>query len=503
MAGPVHHPDGVVETHVSRLVFLGDRVYKVKKPVQFAFLDFSTVEARAEACLREVQLNRRLSPDVYLGVLEVVSPLGRSIEHVVEMRRMPPERRLATLVTEGDPDVVGHVRAVAHRIAAFHAGASRGAAIDRDASHDAVSEAWAGNLAEMAPSAVGPDAVFDPEVLAEVEHLAVRWLDGRAAVFADRLAGGHVVDGHGDLLCEDIFCLDDGPRILDCIEFDDHLRHVDVWNDVAFLVMDLERLGRPDLADVLRDTYREMSADTALPGLIDVFVAYRALVRAKVAGLRSHQTGPGPEREACLVEARARLSQCLDHLRRARIRLVLVGGLPGTGKSTLASELAESLGAAVLSSDPLRKELVGATADMTTAADYRGGAYSAEVTDATYAALRDRARVLLARGESVILDASWIDDRQRAATRSLAVEVGAEMVELRCTCPADLAAARIAARRAAGDRESDADEAVATAMAADADDWPDAVLVDTGGSVDAALAAAVGAVLSAALPPLR
>ena len=277
-----------------------------------------------------------------------------------------------------------------------------------------------------------------------------------AALYAERVAAGEVCDGHGDLRGDNVFCLDDGPRILDCIEFDDHLRHVDVWNDVAFLVMDLERLGRPDLADVLRDTYREMSADTALPGLIDVFVAYRALVRAKVAGLRSHQTEPGPEREACLVEARARLSQCLDHLRRARIRLVLVGGLPGTGKSTLASELAESLGAAVLSSDPLRKELVGATADVTTAADYRGGAYSAEVTDATYAALRDRARVLLARGESVILDASWIDDRQRAATRSFAVEVGAEMVELRCTCPADLAAARIAARRAAGDRESDA-----------------------------------------------
>lgn len=494
MAEQRHHPDGVVETHVSRLVFLGDRVYKIKKPVRFAFLDFSTVEAHGEACIREVQLNRRLSPDVYLGVLDVVGPDAHDIEHVIEMRRMPPERRLATLVTEGDPEVVDCVRVVAHRIAVFHAGAARGAAIDRDASHDAVSAAWAANLTEMAPFAEGVDAVFDPETLAEVERLAREWLDGRVAVFVDRIAGGHAVDGHGDLLCEDIFCLDDGPRILDCIEFDDHLRHVDVWNDVAFLAMDLERLGRPDLADVLCATYRELSADTALPGLVDVFVAYRALVRAKVAGLRSRQTDVGHDREVCVVEARDRLAQCLNHLRRARIRLVVVGGLPGTGKSTLAAELSEAIDAAVLSSDPLRKELVGAGGDGSTAADYRTGAYADEVTEATYAGLLDRARVLLARGESVILDASWVELGHRQAARALAAELGAEVTELRCTCPTDLAAARMRARAAAGDHESDADEDIAAAMAADADPWPEAVPIDTGGPGPDAVVTALAAV---------
>jgi aminoglycoside phosphotransferase family enzyme/predicted kinase len=483
MGRPDHHPDGVVETHVSRLVFLGDRVYKVKKPVRFAFLDFSTVEARAEACLREVQLNRRLSPDVYLGVLDVVGAGGRAVEHVVEMRRMPPERRLASLVLEGAPDVEDQVRAVAHRIAAFHAAAARGGAIDDDASHGTVSAAWAANLAEMAPFARGPDPVFDPAVLSEVEHRALRWLDGRSAVFADRIAGGHAVDGHGDLMAEDIFCLDDGPRILDCIEFDDHLRHVDVWNDVAFLVMDLERLGRPDLGDLLRDTYREMSADSAPRALVDVFVAYRALVRAKVAGLRARQTDPGPDREASVAEARARLAQCNDHLRHARIRLVVVGGLPGTGKTTVASELAEAIDAAVLSSDPLRKELVGVGADGPAASGYRTGAYTDDVTEATYAALLARARVLLERGESVILDASWVRAAHRDAARALAVELGAELSELRCTCPVDVAVARIVARRAAGDLESDAAAAGAAARAADEDPWAEAVGVDTAGTV--------------------
>jgi len=490
------HRDGVVETHVSRLVFLGDRVYKIKKPVRFAFLDFSTVEARREACQREVQLNRRLSPDVYLGVLDVVGADDATIEHVVEMRRMAPERRLATLAVEGAADVEDHVRAVAHRVAAFHAGAARGAAIDADASHDAVSRAWAANLSEMAPFAEGPDPVFDRSVLEEVGDLSRQWLDGRGAVFADRLTGGHAVDGHGDLLAEDIFCLDDGPRILDCIEFDDHLRHVDVWSDVAFLVMDLERLGRPDLGALLCTTYRELSADTAPPGLVEVFIAYRALVRAKVAGLRCRQTEPGPSRDASRSEARDRLAQCLDHLRRARVRLVLVGGLPGTGKSTLATELGDRLDASVLSSDPVRKELVGVPADVSVAAGYRDAAYGDDVTDATYGTLLERARVVLDRGGSVVLDASWAGADRRSAARALATACGADLVEVRCTCPTEVAAERLRARRAHGRHESDADVAVAAAMAAEFDPWPEAHPVDTAGHRAAAVDQAMAIVLA-------
>jgi aminoglycoside phosphotransferase family enzyme/predicted kinase len=481
-----HHPDGVVETHVSRLVFLGDRVYKIKKPVRFSFLDFSTVEARAEACMREVQLNRRLSPDVYLGVLDVVGTDGRAVEHMVEMRRMPPERRLATLVAEDAPDVADVVRSVAHRIAAFHAAAARGAAIDDDASHHAVAVAWVDNISEITPFAVGDDPVFDVAVLDDVRRLAVTWIEGRRAVFDERLAGGHAVDGHGDILAEDVFCLADGPRILDCIEFDDHLRHVDVWNDVAFLAMDLERLGRPDLAAVLTDTYREMSADSAPHGLVHLFIAYRALVRAKVAALRSLQTD-GIECDDCVAEARARLEQCRRHLRAAQVRLVLVGGLPGVGKSTLAAELADELDATVLSSDPTRRELVGVAPGESAAAAFGEGAYTNDVTDATYAALLERAAIVLGRGGTVVLDASWVEEGRRAAARELAEDAGAVLVELHCTCPAEVAAARMAARAEAGGSASDADAEVAARMAADADPWPEAHVVDTGGEPAAVL----------------
>ncbi len=488
-----HHPDGVVETHVSHLIFLGERAYKVKKPVRFAFLDFSTREQRAEACHREVQLNRRLSPDVYLGVLDVVGPDGRPVEHLVEMRRMPPERRLSTLVAEGDPGAADHVRAVAHQVAAFHAAAARGPAVDRDASHAAVTSAWVENLTEMAPFGAGPDPVLDPEVLAEVGRLATAWLGGRSRVFAERLAGGHAVDGHGDLLADDIFCLDDGPRILDCIEFDDRLRHVDVWNDVSFLAMDLERLGRPDLSALLRDTYGELSGDHAPVALVEVFVAYRALVRSKVAALRSVQTGPGPERDAAVAEARARLAQCRDHLRLARVRLVLVGGLPGTGKTTVASGLADRLDATHLSSDPLRKELAGLAADTPAAEAYGQGLYSRAASDATYAELLARAAIVLERGGTVVLDASWTDGGRRDDAREVARRCGAELVELRCTCPPEVAAERIARRRAAGPTDSDADAEVARRMAADAAPWPEATAVDTSDGVDRALAAAIEA----------
>ncbi len=486
MAEAHHHPDTVVETHVSRLVFLGDRVYKVKKPVRFAFLDFSTVEARAEACMREVQLNRRLSPDVYLGVLDVVGTDGRAVEHMVEMRRMPPERRLATLVEHDAPDVADAVRAVAHRVAAFHAAAARGAAIDDDASHHAVGVAWVDNISEITPFAIGDDPVFDVAVLDDVRRLAVTWIEGRQAVFDERLAGGHAVDGHGDILAEDVFCLADGPRILDCIEFDDHLRHVDVWNDVAFLAMDLERLGRPDLATLLTDTYREMSADSAPHGLVHLFIAYRALVRAKVAALRSLQTD-GVECDDCVEEARARLEQCRRHLRAAQVRLVLVGGLPGVGKTTLAAELADELDATVLSSDPTRRELVGIPAGSSAAAGYREAAYGDDVTDATYAALLERAAIVLGRGGTVVLDASWVDEGRRSAARQLAEDAGAVMVELQCTCPADVAEARMAARAEVGGSASDADAEVAARMAADADPWPEAHVIDTGGDPAAAL----------------
>ena len=337
----------VLETHISTVAFDGDMVHKRKKDVHFPFIDLSTPERREAICRREVELNSRFSPDVYLGVEEVVDDDGVVVDHAVRMRRMPADRRLSTLV-RGTADVGSCLRQVARLIAITHAEAATSAEVSSVATTSALLGLWNENLVELAPFAPEP---LDRESLAAIGTLANRYLTGRARLLDDRIRRGCVVDGHGDLLADDIYCLDDGPRVLDCLEFDDRLRWGDVLYDVGFLAMDLERLGRPDLAKAFMASYREFSAETHPESLEHHYVAYRALVRSKISCLRGSS--------ADHVEARAYLAQCARHLRSGRVRLVVIGGLPGSGKSTLAAGLGDELGWPVLRSDELRKERAG------------------------------------------------------------------------------------------------------------------------------------------------
>ena len=339
----------VVETHISILFFVGDRVYKLRKAVRFGFLDFTDRAARRADCEREVALNRRLAPDVYLGVADLVLG-GEPVEHMAVMKRLPQERALARLARDGA--ALGDcVTAVARVLASFHAGALRSPEISNAAEAKALGRVWESNFEELGPF-VG--SCLDPRRDERIKELARRYLQGRAPLFAARIASGRVCDGHGDLQAEDIFCLDDGPRILDCIEFDDSLRYGDVVADVSFLVMDLERLGRPEAASAFVEAYQEFAGDRFPPSLLDHYCAMRAYVRAEVACLRHAQ---GDERARS--EARRLHDLALGYLERARARLVVVGGLPGTGKSTLAARLAESQGWTLLRSDEVRKELFG------------------------------------------------------------------------------------------------------------------------------------------------
>jgi hypothetical protein len=308
-----------------------------------------------------------------------------------------------------------------------------------------------------------------------VDRLADRFLAGRGPLFADRCADGRIVDGHGDLIADDVFCLDDGPRALDCLEFDDKLRYVDGLDDVAYLAMDLERLGRPDVAEDWLDDYVEFSGDPAPVALRHHYVAYRAFVRAKVACLR-HQQGDA----AAATDAAQYADLSLRHLGAGAVRLALVGGLPGTGKTTVGGALADRFGAVLLSSDRVRKELAGLSPAQPAPAAYGEGLYTTERTDALYAQLLHRAETLLVRGESVVLDASWTHARHRAAADELARRTHSDLVHLKCRVPADLAAARLADR---GPTASDATAAIGRAMAAAADPWPDAVTVCTSGEL--------------------
>ena len=231
---------GLRETHSGLVVLMGSQALKFKKPVDFGFLNFTTVERRRLACEREVELNRRLSPDVYVGVGTLCGPDGDVVDHVVMMRRMPDDRRLSSLVRSG-VDVDAQLRDVARQLASFHTRTERTPQISRDVTASS-STRWK----NTSPSQARPDLV-PASLEVDIESLVRRYLTGRGELFEARLARGSVLDGHGDLMAEDIFCLDDGARILDCLEFDDRLRHLDQVDDAAFLAMDLEHLGAPEL----------------------------------------------------------------------------------------------------------------------------------------------------------------------------------------------------------------------------------------------------------------
>ncbi|MFF4397287.1 AAA family ATPase [Streptomyces sp. NPDC001480] len=472
----------VYETHTAVLFFVGDRAYKLKKPVELGFVDHTTVAARRAACEREVALNRRFAPDVYLGLGEFLGPDGEEAEPLVVMRRMPTDRRLSQLVREGAA-VDDVLRTVARHLASWHADAPRGPDVDEQGTRDALSSRWDASFAqvrELAADGVVPDGT------AEAEWLVRRYLAGRERLFDARIAQGRVVDGHGDLLAEDVFCLGDGPRVLDCLEFDDHLRYVDGLDDAAFLAMDLEQLGAPDAAAYFLARYSEYSGDPAPPSLWHHYVAYRAFVRAKVSLIQADQGTPGAE-----TASRRLVSTALRHLRTSAVALTLVGGLPGSGKSTLSGALADRLGVTLLSSDRLRKELAGIPAEQSAAAGYGEGLYTPEWTARTYAVLLERAASLLSSGESVVLDASWSDTGQREAALRVAERTSADLLALHCHVPGDVAAARLDTR-APG--MSDADVVIATAMAAREPPWPEAVAVDTSGSLESAVSRALRAV---------
>ena len=482
----------VAETHISWVFFVGDRAYKVKKPVRMSFLDFSTLPQRRAACEREVALNRRLAPDVYDGVATVVDPDGEVCEYIVVMRRMPDDRRLTKLLdrSSGKEDVTAIVSDIASRLAGFHATAARSTAIDAQGRVEAVAAKWSANTSELRRFA---GDILDADRVETVEALARRYLAGRHQLLQERIAAGRIVDGHGDLLADDIFCLADGPRILDCLEFDDQLRWGDVLADAAFLAMDLERLGRHDVAERFLAAYRASADDDAPASLAHHYIAHRAQIRCKVACLRAAQGAATGD------DARQLLDLAEHHLRRAAVRVALVGGLPGTGKTTLAARVGERLGWRVVRSDEVRKERAEASgADVSREeGGYRQGLYTPENTAATYRALVDRAAAFVARGESVVLDASWTRAGHRADAHAMAERGFADVVDLRCVAPAAVAEERIQRRLERGDDVSEATPAVARAMASDVESWPGAIDIDTAGTVDDAIKEAL-----AALAPL-
>ncbi len=476
---------GYRETHLSRLFFTPNRVYKILKPVTTSFASFAATEDRLAGMEAEYYLNSRISPDVYLGVTDLVEN-DQVVDRMLIMRRLPDDRQLSALLERdgSSGQIRQYVREAARTIAAFHAAQEpiRGRQA-HPASSSALEANWNDNftnLAHLTRPGTAPDgnALIDRRHFDELREMVTDYLSGRHQLFNDRQRSGRVIDGHGDLRAEHVFCLDDGARIIDCVAFRDDYRIVDVLNDVAFLAMDLHRLAGRELAGYFISAYDEFSNEHHPSTLAHFFVAYRAHIRAKVAAIRLSQ---GNSDAALAVQMYHQLA--VEHMRAAQVRLVLVGGGAGVGKSTVAEGLAQQLRAVWLRSDEIRKAMGGMKADDHAYAQPDEGLYRPEISNKVYTALVEQAGELLERGENVVLDATWSKTRHRVEARNLASDKSAQLTELKCHTSLAIAKERIERRGAMVFNPSDATVETADYLAANFDLWPQSIEVDTSGSI--------------------
>ncbi len=437
------------QTHISFLFMTRDRVYKLRKPVDLPFLSFAEKSARNADCEREVALNRRLAPDVYLGLAPilpdpsngfVVGPVSEKLvtapgeseaaEHCVVMRRLPAGRDALSLL-EGGRLTGPQVDRLAQSLSSFHERVGLGRPSPWSA------EAWLARIAaptkasfELARSA--GRGLFDVREIERLDVAMRRMRESGRNEFAARRDAGRAVDGHGDLHLDAVwFESDDAdPVAIDCLEFDAELRRIDVAAELAFFAMDAAYRGRADLGERLLGSYAAFTDDYALYSVVDYHMLHRALVRAGVAALAATQPGiADPQRKAAAESARRHVIWMREWLDRPdRSEVFLMTGLSGTGKSTVAAEVAEVICGVVIASDRVRKHLAR------TPRGRREPLYSAAMTDDVYAGLLDRAKPVLTSGRPVVLDATYALSTHRQAVRRMCVERGsrATLIDVRC-----------------------------------------------------------------------
>jgi uncharacterized protein len=455
----------VRQTHIS-VVFLAESlVYKVKKPINPGFLDFTTLEKRHHFCQEEVRLNRRLAPDVYLGVVPIVTAgeglifegSGEPVEWAVKMRRLPDE---ATLHERLQRDEVGSalVEALARKIADFHQRSPAPEAYRSESRFEVVAR----NIREVFDTARPQvSTTVSAAVFGRLRQLVEEELARQQPLIDDRAARGLTRDAHGDLHLDHVYYFPDRPPpddlvCIDCIEFNERFRFIDPVADIAFVVMDFAFHGRHDLATVFAEAYFQAAGDDEGRALLPLFTAYRAAVRGAVEGMKLVEPEvPAAERAAVLESARGHWLLALAELEEPARRpcLLLIGGLQGTGKSTLAAVLAERAGFLRIRSDEVRKALAGVAPDERLPPEF----YSPQWTDATYAECLRRADEHLFAGRRVLVDATFRQEKHRRLFLDAATRWGVPALGLLCRAEPDTVRRRLALRR--GD-VSDADWAV-------------------------------------------
>ncbi len=451
----------LVETHISWVILTGDLAYKLKKPVRFPFVDFSTLARREHFCREELRCNRRFAPELYLDVVPVVRDddgrlrvdgRGQAVEWAVKMRQFPADAELDRVLERGELGA-DMLETFGSSLAAQHA------------------ELPAERLppAELEPRVLKPARDnFDDlrgvsftrpyrSLLDAVASASARQAERHRALMIRRLEQGWIRECHGDLHLSNLVLLEGAVRAFDCLEFNPTLRWIDPQSDVAFLFMDCLVRGRDDLGYAFLDGYLDGAGDYDGVRLLPFYAGYRSMVRAKVAALRREQAAESAAfEERFLTHAR----WAAAYLGRPPGRLVLMCGVSGSGKSYLAERLAPALPAIRLRSDVARKVQAGLPPTASARADVGAGLYDRAHSDAVYGWLADLAEDLLRSGENVIVDAAFLAAERRRPFLELAARLGRPGVVVHCQAPAQVLRERVRRRALGGGDASDADLAV-------------------------------------------
>ena len=461
-----HRPATVtlVQTHISYVLLAGERVYKVKKPVRFTFLDFSTLERRRHFSHEEVRLNRRLAPDVYLGVLGVSAEHGAyrltteddaaAVEYVIEMRCLPADRMLDRLL-DRNAVTPAMIEAIADRLAEFHRCADAGPAVTANGDPANVLAVLEDNYANAQRFRDVTIAARDDDA---IQRFARAFLHRHDALFRRRQAEHRIRDCHGDLHSEHVCCTD--PLVIfDCIEFNSQFRYCDIASEMAFLAMDLDYHDHPELAAYLIERYTACAADADLGRLVPFYQCYRAYVRGKVDSLKSIEEEVAPaERVAARESARRHFALAYRYTWAYSPALVVVAGLSGTGKSSVAAALHSRTGFVHINSDVVRKRIAGVPIEThAKPAAYDDGIYTPELSAQTYQTMLDAADSHLGAGRGALLDATFQLRIGRDAARALARRHGVPFLLVECRCDEAEVHSRLQHRAEQGGGPSDAD----------------------------------------------
>ena len=447
-AHPVDDVD-LIETHISWLLLAGEFAYKLKKPIVLDFLDFGTLERRNFYCEEEIRLNRRWAPEIYIDVVPVTITDGQArfggggeiVDYAVRMHRFDQALRLDRQLDEGRL-VEDDMKALATTIADRHLKASHVPETSRTRVLELTAQFMRDNFPPLAD-------VVDSQLVDNLCTWTERELGRRASLLAKRFDDGFVRDCHGDLHLGNLLRLADGFRSFDCIEFSEDLRHIDVFCDLAFLVMDLAARRRLDLAAQLLNRYLEITGDYAGVPLLKLFYAYRCLVRAKVAVIRGGERDSETERATDFAEARFYCELAGREIKERAPRLVVMHGFSGSGKTFVASRLMAAMPAIRIRSDIERKRLAGLAEEQGSGSAVGGGIYTAAATERVYARLHALARAILEAGHNVVLDGTYLSSEERHQAVELAGSVGCRPLIVDVRAPPDVLRERILSRGAA------------------------------------------------------